>query len=595
MCQNVVSELRLALMYLAAVCRACEIRVGTFIVNFFCEGRKTMNYQVFKWILLTVSALAMVTAGMCGMAYAQETCTCDEATFEILLDTYPESDCGEASMCRSMLNEIYKKTSVTDGETLDATDWGCVMKAFCGSSTKFEAPVALSPSDMGGASMWGFTALWYAVKDASGYHLDVSEKKDFSSFLTGYRNKSVEGTSQNVCHDNPGKTYYYRVRAYKSDGTESDNSNTVTVDLPLTRKPSVITRTSYDPFFFRAEWYEFACADGYLLDVSTESDFSTFFDEYDSKAVTGLAHEVNEMAPGVPYYWRIRAYKGDPADTDSLQVSDYSDIVKVTLPAPPEPEPRPPTGCYLSDNIVKEKAPAGTVVGTFTASSPNRKATHTFKLGYGDDDPLDGREYFAISGDTLKTVKEIPYNPVGYYVEVTTTNNKGLSRYDSFTIDILWAKEIYKEENDWSGGYKATYFYYLSKKDGGEIRHGKDTYQGPNGLIREYNYEDGLRHGTCTDYSYSDGKKYWKRITAKANCTERISVGIIMKAILLKKELTHKEKEQAYGRTIEDTVGGAGTVTVDGQILILLLIILTHSTYCWKKPMIMRRKFFRQI
>ncbi len=685
MCQNVVSELRLALMYLAAVCRACEIRVGAFIVNLFHEGRKTMNYQVFKRILLTVSALAMVTAGMCGTAYAQETCTCDEATFEILLDTYPESDCGEASMCRSMLEDIYKKTSVTDGETLDATEWGCIMKAFCGS---IEAPVALSPSDMGAVSMWGFVASWsdvedatgyhldvsekndfssflagyqnklvagtsynvtglvpgktyffrvaaekkrrtkseysnivkvtlpltskpavkptttfdsfgfqsewdeflgaggylldvlvkendfslfledyhdkavsqlshnvnkgivsgetyfwrirayrndpadpdnlqvsdYSdivkvilhaptetvsmwgfiaswdeVKDASGYHLDVSEKNDFSSFLTGYQNKSVEGTSQNVCHDNPGKTYYYRVRAYKADGTESDNSNTVTVDLPLTRKPSVI-KTSYDPFSFsfRVEWYEFACADGYLLDVSTESDFSTFFDEYNSKAVTGLAHEVNDTAPGVSYYWRIRAYKGDPADPDSLEVSDYSDIVKLTLSAPPEPEPRPPLGCYLSGNIVEEKAPAGTVVGTFTASSPNRKATHTFELKYGT-------EYFAISGDTLKIAKEIPYDPVGYYIGVTTTNNDGLSRYDAFFIDILWAKEIYKAEYERGSGYKRTYFYYLSKKDGQHIKHGKDTLQGPEGLISEYNYEDGLRHGTCTDYS--DGKK----------------------------------------------------------------------------------------
>ena len=60
MCKNLVSKLRLALMYLAAMCRAGEIRLGAFIGNLFCERKNTMNYQVFKRILLTVSALAMV-------------------------------------------------------------------------------------------------------------------------------------------------------------------------------------------------------------------------------------------------------------------------------------------------------------------------------------------------------------------------------------------------------------------------------------------------------------------------------------------------------------------------------------------------------
>jgi hypothetical protein len=88
-----------------------------------------MYYRNIKLILLIISALAMITT---KAVYAQTTCTCDEANFEVVHNEDPGSDCGQASMCHSMLEYLYDgKTSVTDGEELDASEWGCIMKAYC--------------------------------------------------------------------------------------------------------------------------------------------------------------------------------------------------------------------------------------------------------------------------------------------------------------------------------------------------------------------------------------------------------------------------------------------------------------------------------
>jgi len=65
----------------------------------------------------------------------------------------------------------------------------------------------------------GFTANWPApaIGVANKYYLDVSEKADFSTFVTGYNNLDVGNVLlQNVTGLKPGTVYYYRVRAYKN-------------------------------------------------------------------------------------------------------------------------------------------------------------------------------------------------------------------------------------------------------------------------------------------------------------------------------------------------------------------------------------------
>ncbi len=85
------------------------------------------------------------------------------------------------------------------------------------------APTALAATL---STTTSFQANWTAVTGSSGYRLDVSTSNTFASFVPGYNNLFVAGTSSPVTGLTNCVTYYYRVRAVFCSGP-SDNSNTV--------------------------------------------------------------------------------------------------------------------------------------------------------------------------------------------------------------------------------------------------------------------------------------------------------------------------------------------------------------------------------
>ncbi len=75
-----------------------------------------------------------------------------------------------------------------------------------------------------------FVASWRSVAGAIGYRLDVSKSSSFNSYLQGYENLDVGNTiGATVTGLNPGKTYYYRVRAYAAGGSAGAVSETTSV------------------------------------------------------------------------------------------------------------------------------------------------------------------------------------------------------------------------------------------------------------------------------------------------------------------------------------------------------------------------------
>jgi endonuclease I len=86
------------------------------------------------------------------------------------------------------------------------------------------APVAIPATAL---TVNAFTANWNPSSGAISYRLDVSTGSGFSTFVSGYNNLSVTGTSQSVTGLSASSTYYYRVRAVNASGT-SDNSNIIT-------------------------------------------------------------------------------------------------------------------------------------------------------------------------------------------------------------------------------------------------------------------------------------------------------------------------------------------------------------------------------
>jgi hypothetical protein len=93
-----------------------------------------------------------------------------------------------------------------------------------------------------------FTANWKTFPGGASYKLDVATDLAFTSYVSGYQNKSVSGTSQSVTTLTSNTLYYYRGRVTR--GSTTYQSNTISV-----------TTLSGPKFFLTADVKKFKTAD----------------------------------------------------------------------------------------------------------------------------------------------------------------------------------------------------------------------------------------------------------------------------------------------------------------------------------------------
>jgi len=113
-----------------------------------------------------------------------------------------------------------------DGQSYQGGDGGdpFITKFAFSSNALPCAPKAL---DATGVTSNSFTASWMIPISATGCRLDVSTNSTFGDYLAGYEDLDVvTGTSLELTGLTPAVTYYYRLRAYNTNGT-SENSFTV--------------------------------------------------------------------------------------------------------------------------------------------------------------------------------------------------------------------------------------------------------------------------------------------------------------------------------------------------------------------------------
>jgi phosphodiesterase/alkaline phosphatase D-like protein len=162
-----------------------------------------------------------------------------------------------------------------------------------------------------------------------GYRLDVSTVNTFASFVSGYNNLTVAGTSQSVTGLSAGTTYYYRVRSANSGGVASANSGTITV-ITLAAAPVASAATSITTISFTANWGSVSGALGYRLDVSTVNTFASFVSGYNNLTVTGTSQSVTGLNAGIIYYYRVRA-----VNSGGTPSANSGTITAITIPAAP--------------------------------------------------------------------------------------------------------------------------------------------------------------------------------------------------------------------------------------------------------------------
>jgi hypothetical protein len=155
-----------------------------------------------------------------------------------------------------------------------------------------------------------FTVDWTATTGASSYRLDVSTASDFSSYVSGYQDLTVNGTSQAVTGLTANTLYYVRIRAVNASGTSANSTsgNSAT----LSNAPAVSTASSITTSGLTANWTapssQGAVTITYTIELSTSSsDFSSPVSTVSSIASGTTSNAFTSLSEGTTYYYRIKA------------------------------------------------------------------------------------------------------------------------------------------------------------------------------------------------------------------------------------------------------------------------------------------------
>lgn len=255
---------------------------------------------------------------------------------------------------------------------------------------------------------------WSAASGATSYRLDVSTSNTFSSYVPGYQNLTVTGTSQAISGLLSNTFYYCRVRAVNSSGTSGNSSilSKVTLPDPPTIGLSEVTTSTITLDF------PFLSGITYYFDLSTDPNFSTFTYYYNNYPFSSYpAIYWGGITPATTtYYCRVRATNASGTSTNS------NTLTILRLPA-----------------IPVTTAASNVATKTFTANwnsaveandyllDVSTSATFTTYLTGYHDLPITGlSKSITVPGDKK------------YYYRVRARNSSGTSGYSNVTLAVYY-------------------------------------------------------------------------------------------------------------------------------------------------------------
>ena len=292
------------------------------------------------------------------------------------------------------------------------TDGGCTSN-MTGSQTITVNTIPAAPTANAGSNALctQFTANWSVSASATGYFLDVSTVNSFATYVTGFNNLSVGNvTAYNVTGLTAGTTYYYRVRASNTCGTSS-NSLVITYSTsPATPSAPVASAgTNAQCTQFTANWSTTTYATGYLLDVSTVSNFGSFvpgFENFDVNNVT--TYNVTGLTSGTTYYYRVRAY--NPCGT-----SVVSNVISfmTSPPAPVAPVANAGTNAQCSQFTANWSTTANATGYRLDVSTVSNFASYVPGFNNLDVSNVTAYNVTGLTAGTTYYYRVRAYNPCG--------------------------------------------------------------------------------------------------------------------------------------------------------------------------------------
>lgn len=176
-------------------------------------------------------------------------------------------------------------------------------------------------------------ANWNAVGGTTSYILDVATDAAFTSFVSGYNGLNVGSAVTHAVINVPPGPIYYRVRRNTSCGV-SANSNIIQYQTLQVKTPVATAAATLSCTSFTANWNAVDGANGYFLDVSTDSAFGSFVTGYNSLNVGNVTSAaVTGLSSNTTYYYRVRS--GNAACGMMTTSSNTISILVSTGPSAP--------------------------------------------------------------------------------------------------------------------------------------------------------------------------------------------------------------------------------------------------------------------
>jgi uncharacterized repeat protein (TIGR02543 family) len=236
---------------------------------------------------------------------------------------------GTYSKIASTTSTSYKNTALTTGKT-----YYYKVKAVCvaGSTTtyssssayKYAKPIPSTPSTtVKSNSYTSIKVSWGKISGASGYKVYRATSKTGTYSLI----KTTTSTSYTNSSLKTGKTYYYKVRAYRTVGSSKVYSSYSAYHSakPVPSAPSTISAVKVSSTSIKVSWGKVSGVTKYQVYRATSSTGTYSL----VKTTTSTSYTNSSLKKGKTYYYKVRAYH---LEGSTKVYGPYSKAVSFKLP-----------------------------------------------------------------------------------------------------------------------------------------------------------------------------------------------------------------------------------------------------------------------